>query len=194
MKIIEGLFLILVGVSLIYLCLPYADRLRELMCKGDHKPYLELVFKSFRDDPADNNSMPATQDIAECIMGASRSYQIPTNVLTGIMYVEGGHVGQEVGPNFNGTYDLGLMQVNSLWAPRLAHLWNVDSQTAYNWVRDSGCVNIYVGAWILKQRIVETGTLHEGIAHYHSSKPDRGAVYANKVVTVIEQKGLSFPP
>jgi soluble lytic murein transglycosylase-like protein len=193
MKIFQGLLLILLGAGLAHYFFPYVDRLKEQSAKDNQKSYAELVLKSFQKNQADNDSRPATQNIAQCIAGASKIYQIPSDVLIGIMYVEGGYVGQEVGPNLNGSYDLGPMQINSLWVPQLAKLWQVDNYTAYNSVRDIGCENIYVGAWILKQGIAETGTLHKGIAHYHSATPELGAAYVKKVVAMMEEKGLSFP-
>ena len=194
MKIFRGLFLILLGAVLAHYCFPYAERLKEQSAVDNQKSYSGLMVSSLQKTPANSNLRPASQNIAQCIVGASKIYQIPSDVLIGILYVEGGHVGQEVGPNLNGTYDLGPMQINSLWIPQLAELWQVDAYTAYNSVRDIGCENIYVGAWILKQGIAETGTLHKGIAHYHSATPDLGAAYAKKVVAMMEEKGLSFPP
>jgi hypothetical protein len=128
--------------------------------------------------------------LASCLMSAASTYQVPAAVMIGIMQVEGGHIGQEAGPNFNGTYDLGPMQVNSRWLPSLAHTWRVDYKTAQHWVRDDGCVNVYVAAWILKQKIAETGSLYGGIAHYHSATPYEGYRYAAKVVAVMDRKGL----
>jgi soluble lytic murein transglycosylase-like protein len=123
--------------------------------------------------------------LAECIVGASTVYQVPVDVILGIISVEGGHLGQTAGPNSNGTYDLGLMQINSLWVPQLAQLWQVDYRTAYGALRDSGCENVYVGTWILKQKIAETGSLYNGIAYYHSATRGPGTAYANRVVMMM---------
>lgn len=132
----------------------------------------------------------AATALAACLLSAANTYQVPAAVMIGIMHVEGGHVGQAVGPNTNGTYDLGPMQVNSRWLPELAKLWNVNQKTAHLWVRDNGCVNVYVAAWILKQKIRDTGSLYGGIAGYHSMTPSRGYAYANKVVAVMDRRGL----
>lgn len=134
--------------------------------------------------------MITAQALAACLLMAANTYQVPPAVMIGIMQVEGGHVGQAVGPNFNGTYDLGPMQVNSRWTPELAHLWHVNETTARIWVRDDGCVNVHVAAWILKQKMLETGSLYGGIAHYHSATPGTGARYAAKVIAAMDRKGL----
>jgi hypothetical protein len=127
--------------------------------------------------------------IGACLLLASQTYQVPPAVMIGIMHVEGGHVGQQV-RNSNGSYDLGPMQVNTVWLPQLAQLWKVDTTTALSWVRDNGCVNVYVAAWILKQKMNSTYGLYAGIAHYHSATAWRGQRYADKVVAVMKKKGL----
>lgn len=134
--------------------------------------------------------MITTQVLAACLLLAANTYQVPPAVMIGIMHVEGGHVGQQVGPNSNGTYDLGPMQVNTRWIPELARAWNVDNRTAHMAVRDDGCVNVKVAAWILKKKISEAGSLYEGIGGYHSATPGHRERYAAKVVAVMEKKGL----
>ncbi|HAX92006.1 MAG TPA: transglycosylase [Rhodospirillaceae bacterium] len=130
------------------------------------------------------------QALAACMMLASQTYQVPPAVMIGIMHIEGGRVGQQAGPNVNGTYDLGPMQVNTRWLPQLMKTWRVDYKTAYRILRDDGCVNVRVGAWILGQKIREAGSLYGGIAYYHSATPGIGTRYAAKVIAVMERKGL----
>ena len=125
-----------------------------------------------------------------CMMQAADAYNVPAAVLRGIYEVEGGRVGQAVGPNRNGTYDLGPMQINTLWIPKLAEHWNVDYKTAYNAVKNDGCVNMSVSAWILAGRIRSTGNLTMGIAHYHSATPKFGHTYAKKVIAAMRRLGL----
>jgi len=128
--------------------------------------------------------------LAACLMTASATYQVPPAVMIGIMQVEGGRVGQQVGPNTNGTYDLGPMQVNTHWIPQLAQFWRVDTKTAHRLVRDDGCINVQVSAWILSQKIKAAGSLYVGIAHYHSATPQLGHTYASKVITAMDRRGL----
>jgi hypothetical protein len=134
--------------------------------------------------------MITAKALAACLLMASNTYQVPPAVMIGIMQVEGGHVGAQTGPNTNGTYDLGPMQVNTRWVPDLAHIWHVDNTTARQWIKDDGCVNVHVAAWILKQKIAETGSLYGGIAHYHSATPSVGSQYAGKVIAAMDRKGL----
>jgi hypothetical protein len=130
------------------------------------------------------------QALATCVLMASNTYHVPAAVMIGIMHVEGGHIGQEAGPNFNGTFDLGPMQVNTHWLPQLAQIWHVPAPTARKWVRDDGCVNVHVAAWILRQKMEQSGSIWGGIAAYHSATPGVGGPYADKVVAVMDRKGL----
>jgi soluble lytic murein transglycosylase-like protein len=128
--------------------------------------------------------------LAACLMLASQTYNVPPAVMMGIMHVEGGKVGQAVGPNQNGTYDLGPMQINTLWIPSLARYWKVSHQTATQMVRDDPCVNVTVATWILRQRLNESGNLTLAIAHYHSKTPRFGYVYARKVIGAMRRMDL----
>lgn len=128
--------------------------------------------------------------IASCLLVAAQTYNVPPAVMVGIMRVEGGRAGQAVGPNTNGTYDLGPMQINTMWLPQLARHWNVSHNTVFRMVRDDACVNMHVAAWILRQRLNESGNLTLAIAHYHSKTPKFGYVYARKVIGVMRNSGL----
>lgn len=134
--------------------------------------------------------MLTVKAFAACVLLAANTYDVPPAVMIGIMNVEGGRIGQEVGPNTNGTYDLGPMQVNTLWLPTLQKTWKVNEETAREWVRDNGCVNVHVAAWILRQKMNSTKNLWEAIAAYHSQTPSKGIPYAKKVISVMDRKGL----
>ena len=127
--------------------------------------------------------------LAACLMLASQTYSVPPAVLVGIYKVEGGKVGQEV-KNDNGTFDLGPMQINTIWMPELAGNWGVSESTARKWVRDDACTNVSVAAWILRGHIDETNSLSQAIAHYHSRTPNFGTKYKKKVIGVLHENGL----
>ena len=128
--------------------------------------------------------------LAACIFLAAQTYSIPPAVLLGIYQVEAGKVGQEVGPNNNGSYDLGPMQINTVWLPDLASQWGVSTQTARRWVRDDPCTNVGVSAWILRTHLDETKDLSRAIAHYHSRTPNIGNGYKYRVIASMEKHGL----
>lgn len=128
--------------------------------------------------------------LAACLMLAAQTYSVPPAVLVGIQQVEGGKVGQAVGPNSNGTYDLGPMQINTLWVPEMAKKWGVSNNTALRWIKDDPCTNMGVAAWILRGHMDETGSLSRAIAHYHSRTPKFGGPYKGRVVAAMRRKGL----
>jgi hypothetical protein len=136
--------------------------------------------------------MPLAHALASCLILASYNYQVPAAVLVGIYKVEGGRVGQEV-RNTNGSYDLGPMQINTIWMKELAQYWNVPQSTAKRLVRDDACTNMGVAAWILRRHYQETGNLASAIAHYHSRTPLHGHKYRRKVILAMQKNGLLKP-
>lgn len=128
---------------------------------------------------------------AACLLLAAQTYALPPATLMGIYQVEGGQVGQEIGPNTNGSYDLGPMQINTLWLPRLAKEWQVSETTAREWVRDDPCTNAGVAAWILRGTYEETGDMARAISYYHSRTPRFGNRYQKKVLSSIGRHDLA---
>jgi len=137
--------------------------------------------------------MITAQALAACIFAASQTYVVPPSVILGILHVEGGKVGQAV-RNTNNTYDLGPMQINTLWMPQLAKYWGVSHDEAKRLVKDDPCINIGVGAWILRTKMDQTGSLSTGIAYYHSATPKLGGNYRLKVMKAIERYKLVKNP
>ena len=137
--------------------------------------------------------MITPQALAVCIFAAAQTYVVPPSVILGILNVEGGRIGQAV-HNTNNTYDLGPMQINTIWLPELARYWGVSKTKALQEVRDNACINIGVGAWILRMKMNETGDLYQGIAHYHSGTPHLGHNYQKKVVSAMQRYRLVRRP
>jgi len=137
--------------------------------------------------------MITAQALAICIFTAAQTYSVPPTVILGVLNVESGKVGM-ASPNTNGTYDLGPMQINTIWMPELAGYWGVSEKTALRWVRDDACVNIGVGAWILRKKMNETGSLVGGIGGYHSGTQSLGSSYRRKVLSAMQRYRLVRQP
>ncbi len=133
--------------------------------------------------------MVATKIIAACIMLASQTYDVPPALLAGIYKAEGGKVGQEV-KNTNGSYDLGPMQINTIWLPELSKEWGVNVDTARQLVRDDACTNVNVAAWILRGHLDRTRSLSTALKHYHSKTPKYGDKYKKRVINLMKENGL----
>jgi len=128
--------------------------------------------------------------VISCLLSASLKYDIPPAILYSIMKVEGGETGM-VNKNTNDSFDIGVMQINSLWLPELANHWNVSNLEAAYVLANDPCVNINVASWILKQKIKEAeGSLINGIAYYHSKNPSLGKKYAMKVYDTLKKNDL----
>ena len=137
--------------------------------------------------------MITPQALAVCIFAAAQTYVVPPSVILGILNVEGGRIGQAV-RNTNNSYDLGPMQINTIWLPQLASYWGVSQSQALQQVRDDACINIGVGAWILRRKMNETGSHYQGIAYYHSATPHLGNSYQKKVVNAMQRYRLVRRP
>src|ERR1700739_631011 len=93
---------------------------------------------------------------------------LPPRVLPVIQSIEGGTPGM-IRPDSNGTDDLGLMQVNTIWVPSLAARAGLSpAQTESQLVNDP-CFNIAAAALILRSYLAQTnGALLPAIGDYHS--------------------------
>ena len=109
--------------------------------------------------------------IEGCLKAAAELHQVPAGVLVLLLSVEAGRLG-EVSQNTNGTVDIGPMQVNDTWVPKIAGHWRASHDAAYRALRDNFCANVEGGAWILRQALDEAhGDLWKGVALYHSHDP-----------------------
>jgi soluble lytic murein transglycosylase-like protein len=119
-------------------------------------------------------AMPALNAVLlSCVLQAASVQQLPPELLISVIKVEGGAPGV-VAKNSNKTEDLGVMQVNTgAWLPLVARAhFAGDRISAYQRLRDDGCYNIQVGAWILRRAIdQEKGDLWQGVGRYHSATP-----------------------
>jgi hypothetical protein len=120
-----------------------------------------------------------------CLVAAGNAYRIPAVLLVILLDVEGGRLG-EVSPNTNGTVDIGPMQVNDTWLPKIAQHWATSERVAYFALRDNFCANVEAGAWILRMGLDEAGgDVWEGVAFYHSHNPDYKRTYLASVLTDV---------
>lgn len=131
----------------------------------------------------------AAKELMVCLLLAAQTYNVPPVLLAGIYKAEGGRVGQEVA-NTNGSYDLGPMQINTLWVPVVAKKWGVSQEKARKELRDNACTNVDVAAWILRNHLSETQSLGRALSYYHSRTSYFGERYQDRVVGILKGHGL----
>jgi len=110
-----------------------------------------------------------------CWEKAATRYQISSALLYAIARTESGLNPRAIGHNRNGSRDIGLMQINSSWLPKLA--------THGIHERDllEPCTNIHVGAWILADNVSRLGYTWEAVGAYNAANPALRRAYIEKV-------------
>ena len=114
----------------------------------------------------------------KCFMQASKKYNVPKEILVAIASVESRFNVSAINKNKNGSYDLGIMQINSIWFSKLAKI-GIMEKSLYD-----PCQNIMIGAWILAQNINSYGFNWLAIQRYNGS--DTQLKYAQKVKVKLE--------
>jgi soluble lytic murein transglycosylase-like protein len=118
--------------------------------------------------------------IDKCFNIASKEYQIPNKLLKAIAKTETKLDPLALHLNSNHTYDIGIMQINSTWLPKLAKVGIQQIE-----LLDS-CKNIQVGAWILAQNIKQYGFTRKAVGAYNSANPKLQEKYVKLVMNNLE--------
>ena len=135
-----------------------------------------------------SNVLPGTHSAPtfECFVREADRNGLDPYVLLAVMKTENGRPG-EVARNTNGTHDLGVMSINTVWIPELARRSGVPERSLARTLASDGCANVAAGAWILKQKIVEAGSVWEGVARFHSRNPVKQVPYLKRVYSRFKE-------
>jgi len=120
----------------------------------------------------------AAQAGAFCFDEAAERYGVPPLLLRAIAEQESALDPDAAGWNPDGSVDVGLMQINSWWEPRLG---------AARWVGvcSDPCYNVMVGAWILRDCLDRYGYSLEGVGCYNARSPDKRERYSKKILRTL---------
>jgi soluble lytic murein transglycosylase-like protein len=113
-----------------------------------------------------------------CFDEAGAMYAIHPDILRAIAKVESNYQVRAINWNRNGTYDFGVMQINSNWAYALG-------MERWKTLGDS-CSNIKTGAMILSGCMKKYGYTWDAIGCYNSQTPDKRDKYARMVYRQLQ--------
>jgi soluble lytic murein transglycosylase-like protein len=97
-----------------------------------------------------------------CFNRAAFKYGLPVSLIKAVAYRESRFNSSAVDYDSNGTYDYGVMQINTIWYKELKPYWNNLADP---------CYNVMVGSWILYRCVKKYGGVKKGLACYNSGKP-----------------------
>lgn len=121
-------------------------------------------------------------ELSVCFDKASHEMQVNKKLLVAIAYVESGLRHNALNRNSNGTYDIGIMQVNSSNIPKLKRVGIIEKEEDL-W---DICKNIRAGAYILKECIADYGFNWKAVDCYNKGKKAKDiSTYVWKVYKVL---------
>lgn len=114
-----------------------------------------------------------------CWEQAAQRHQVNPHLLVAIAEVESGLRARAIGRNTNGSIDIGLMQINTLWLPELGR-YGVSAKDLLD-----PCVSVHVGAWVLAQKMRRHGNTWTAVGAYNAGSDGLRERYARKVARVL---------
>jgi len=117
---------------------------------------------------------------AYCWQEAAAKYNISPVLLYAIAKHESGLRADLISPlNSDGTYDIGLMQINSRHLPALAK-YGIGEKHLLN-----GCTSAHVAAWLLADNFKRMGNTWAAVGAYNASTTWRRTNYAWAIHNII---------
>lgn len=129
----------------------------------------------------------AEQAIAQCIRQAAQGRPWLEKTLWGLRDQEAGWIGAEV-PNADGSHDLGPLQINSWWVPRIAARISRPEANVRHWLKFDPCFNAEDARWIFLVGLSPSGDYWKAVGLYHSPVEWRQQRYANFVAKRIARR------
>ena len=86
----------------------------------------------------------------------------------------------------DGSEDIGLMQINSVWLPALAR-HGIGRADLFN-----HCTSIHVAAWILATQLYRYGKAWQVVGRYHSTTPSKNAAWVALLMSRLREEHPNF--
>jgi soluble lytic murein transglycosylase-like protein len=119
----------------------------------------------------------------DCFNQAGVYQGVNPSVLRAIAWFESKGDPTAIKRNANGSVDVGQLQINSI------HFGDLARQGVPHGALTDPCVNIYVAAWLLKQKMVKYGNTWRAIGAYHSESPKFRDAYARSIQQILVDWG-----
>jgi len=114
---------------------------------------------------------------ADCWDDTEAQFGISRYLLFAIAKHESGLNPVAINHNKNGSLDIGLMQINTSWLPKL-NRYGIGISELKN-----PCVNLHVGAWILANNFAQYGVNWRAVGAYNAVNEWKRVQYARNVST-----------
>ncbi|SAK71287.1 lytic transglycosylase, catalytic [Caballeronia pedi] len=125
-------------------------------------------------------SLAASPAFADDCFEQAAAYQgVNPLVLRAVAWRESKGDAAAINRNLNGSMDVGQLQINSIHFPDLAR-----HGIPHRALTDP-CVNVFVAAWLLKQKMVKYGNTWRAVGAYHSESPKYRDAYARSIQQIL---------
>ncbi|MFB9124249.1 lytic transglycosylase [Paraburkholderia dipogonis] len=121
----------------------------------------------------------AAQAADDCFNEAAAYQGVNPWVLRALAWYESKGDASAIRQNVNGSIDVGQLQINSI------HFGDLAREGVPHRALIDPCVNVYVAAWLLKQKMVKHGNTWRAIGAYHSETPKQRDAYARGIQKVL---------
>jgi hypothetical protein len=125
-----------------------------------------------------------------CMVLVAAFYGLPPRTLPAIQAVEDGAPGV-VHHDSNGTDDLGVMQVNTIWIAPLARVTHLTPASVRSRLIADPCFNIAAAGAILRAYFGQTHDLMQAIGDYHSHTSALNIKYQREVLAAARRLFLA---
>jgi hypothetical protein len=136
---------------------------------------------------AGRSAVGGLANVAACIHATAAGRPWLEKTLWGLYDQERGWAGAEIA-NRNGTFDLGVLQVNSRWVPVVARQLRRDPGDIRRWLRDDTCFNIGVAAWLFLAGYGHLRDFWRAVGAYHSPSRWRAEAYSLRIAWHLRRR------
>lgn len=127
------------------------------------------------------------REVPNCITRVAGGRAWLAKTLWALGEQEGGWAGAKVA-NRDGSYDLGPLQINSWWIPRLAAATGKSQAEVAWWLQHDVCFNVDAARWIFLSALSVTHDYWKAIGAYHSPTAWRQRRYARAVAAHLRRR------